>query len=171
VVFRSPNCARSSPRTPTSIVSGRGVVKSCPCIGFAFIPISLCSARVSGPRRSARPKVSVRCQPARPRVFCAHVGPVFAVICARRANSEGRRPSVKRWCGVRRPAHNERFLGAQQELTSVNGCPGPFKPNFSPRHNGSGTLTEAKRTPPRRIDQVVCDGELCRDWSRNSPIH
>jgi hypothetical protein len=66
-----------------------------------------CSARVSRPRRSARPKVSVPCRPARPRIFRAHLGFVFIAIRARRADSEGRRPSVRHLCGVRRPAHNE----------------------------------------------------------------
>jgi hypothetical protein len=109
---------------PAYILFGAGfpTPPESPTEGLRTLPNSpsedLCSARVSRPRRSARPKVSVPCRTARPRIFRAHLGLVFIAIRARRVDSEGRRPSVRHSCGVRRPAHNERFLVWRDRLAS-----------------------------------------------------
>jgi hypothetical protein len=67
-----------------------------------------CFVRRGSPDPAGGPtEVSVPCRSARPRTFRARFGPVFIVIFARGANSEGARPSVGHSCGVRRPAHNK----------------------------------------------------------------
>jgi len=59
------------------------------------------------------------------------IGPDLKVINARRAHSDGRRPSVGHSGGVRRPAPNEGFLEARQELRMGKDSQEPVNADFS----------------------------------------
>jgi hypothetical protein len=122
-----------APPTTGSLSLGRGLGwgdENLALLGFGVHPVSIdeavkCSARVSRPRRP-----SDRRSPA------LITGPGFKGICALRARFEGRRPSVGRSGGVRRPAPNKGFLEAQQELRMTKDSQEPVKSDFSSARPG-----------------------------------
>jgi len=111
---------------------GPGLVKSWGCCCTAFIAVSLRAfrggRRVFGVRRGSPGTRSVTAGMPDRRSPVLIVGTGFKGICAVRAYSEGRRPPVRHWGGVRRPAPNK---GAQQELTTAKDSQGPVKGDFS----------------------------------------
>ena len=107
-----------------------GVVKSWGCTGSTSIRFPLmtgCDVQRGAPgTRRVAAGVPDRRSPA--------LGVSFALkgICAHRARSEGRRPSVRRSCGVLRPAHNKRPQITQQKPIGTGANETVVKPNFSP---------------------------------------
>src|SRR5712692_7625601 len=107
-------------------------MKTWGCMGLRFIRFPLMKA--SSVRRGSHDPAGMpdRRSPA------LIIGPGFKGICALRAHSEGRRPSVGHSGGVRRPAPSKGFLEAQQELKLAKDSQQPVKTYFS----------SAQRRPP-----------------------
>jgi hypothetical protein len=85
-------------------------MKTWRCLGLGFIRFPL--MKPSSVRRGSHDPAGMRDR----RSPALITGPGFKGICALRARFEGRRPSVGRSGGVRRPAPNKGFLEAQQGL-------------------------------------------------------
>jgi hypothetical protein len=121
-------------KTNDSYAQGEGgLMKSWGCTDLRFIRFPLMKA--SGVRRGSPGTRRVDAGVPDRRSPALIVGPGFTGVRALRAHSEGGRPSVGHLCGdpsgARRPAHNQRFLEAQQKLRVAKGSQEPFNTNLS----------------------------------------
>jgi len=131
------------------VSGGAGLMKTWGCTGLRFIRFPLFGAGLlTPPECRSHPLI---------------INPGFKGTCALRAHSEGGRPSVGHSCGVRRPAHNKRFLKAQQKLRVAKGSREPIKANFSSAQGGAQACPPPKRRNSRRCVTIPL-------YSRSRPV-